>query len=78
MNRVAAVGRARTQVATVLVDMDGVLCDFEGQFLRRWREAHPAAAWIPLSERATHYVDRDPAGVYVATNSPVGRSSASS
>mmetsp|Transcript_58077 Transcript_58077/g.131311 ORF Transcript_58077/g.131311 Transcript_58077/m.131311 type:complete len:225 (+) Transcript_58077:14-688(+) len=48
----------------VLVDMDGVLCDFEAQFLGRWRSAYPDARWVPLAERRTHYVDMDPSGAY--------------
>merc|ERR1719373_1276723 len=48
----------------VLVDMDGVLSDFESQFLEKWRETYPEAAWLPLDRRRTHYVDKDPSGVY--------------
>uniref|UniRef100_A0A7S0FI16 Uncharacterized protein n=1 Tax=Pyrodinium bahamense TaxID=73915 RepID=A0A7S0FI16_9DINO len=57
-------GEACELPRTVLVDMDGVLCDFEAQFLRRWRDAHPEAAWLPEAQRRTHYVDKDPSGVY--------------
>lgn len=49
---------------TILVDMDGVVCDFEAQFLQCWRSAYPDAGWIPVEQRRTHYVDRDPSGVY--------------
>uniref|UniRef100_A0A7S2FHD2 Uncharacterized protein n=1 Tax=Alexandrium andersonii TaxID=327968 RepID=A0A7S2FHD2_9DINO len=48
----------------VLLDMDGVIADFELQFLRRWREVHPDAEWIHVEERRAHYVDMDPSGVY--------------
>mmetsp|Transcript_38563 Transcript_38563/g.120455 ORF Transcript_38563/g.120455 Transcript_38563/m.120455 type:complete len:245 (-) Transcript_38563:27-761(-) len=48
----------------VLVDMDGVIADFELQFLQRWREAHPEASWISREDRRAHYVDMDPSGVY--------------
>ncbi|MGH0147215.1 UNVERIFIED_CONTAM: hypothetical protein FKN15_052797 [Acipenser sinensis] len=35
----------------VLVDMDGVLADFEGALLRKYRERYPREAFIELSER---------------------------
>merc|ERR1712032_1374636 len=35
-----------------------------GQFLCKWREAHPEAQWIPVEERKHHYVDCDPSNVY--------------
>jgi len=38
------------------VDMDGVLSDFESEFLQRWRERHPDKYYIPLEERTTMYV----------------------
>jgi 5'-nucleotidase len=53
----------------VLVDMDGVLADFETQFLSKWREAYPKESWVALDERKTHYVDMDPSGVYDSTRS---------
>ena len=40
----------------ILVDMDGVLCDFDGEFLKRWRERHPDKFYVPLEERTTFYV----------------------
>jgi len=40
----------------ILVDMDGVLSDFEGEFLKRWLERHPDKYYIPLEERTTMYV----------------------
>ena len=40
----------------ILVDMDGVLADFESEFLKRWRERHPDKYYIPLEERTTMYV----------------------
>mmetsp|Transcript_149008 Transcript_149008/g.285472 ORF Transcript_149008/g.285472 Transcript_149008/m.285472 type:complete len:210 (+) Transcript_149008:85-714(+) len=48
----------------VLVDMDGVICDFEAQFLQRWRKTHPSARWIPTEARTSHYVDQDASGAY--------------
>lgn len=44
---------AMMPVRTILVDMDGVLADFEGMFLARWRERHPSAPWVaPEARRA--------------------------
>ena len=40
----------------VLVDMDGVLCDFEGYFLQKYRETFPEFPYIPLEERNTFYL----------------------
>ncbi len=40
----------------VLVDMDGVLCDFEGSFLQMFKEKYPNSPHIPLEERKTFYV----------------------
>eukprot|EP00449_Zooxanthella_nutricula_P032973 CAMPEP_0198488248 /NCGR_PEP_ID=MMETSP1462-20131121/626_1 /TAXON_ID=1333877 /ORGANISM="Brandtodinium nutriculum, Strain RCC3387" /LENGTH=237 /DNA_ID=CAMNT_0044216703 /DNA_START=1 /DNA_END=710 /DNA_ORIENTATION=- len=51
-------------IRTVLVDMDGVLCDFERHFLGRWRAAHPEREWIPPEARRSHAMDHDPRGVY--------------
>jgi 5'-nucleotidase len=36
--------------------MDGVIADFDGEFLKRWRERHPEKLYIPLEERTTFYV----------------------
>ncbi|MBI3168580.1 MAG: 5'-3'-deoxyribonucleotidase [Chloroflexi bacterium] len=40
----------------ILIDMDGVISDFDGKFLKRWRERHPEKLYIPLEERTTFYV----------------------
>lgn len=40
----------------ILIDMDGVISDFDGEFLKRWRERHPEKLYIPLDERTTFYV----------------------
>jgi 5'-nucleotidase len=40
----------------ILIDMDGVIADFEGDFLRRWIELHPEKSFIPLEERKGFYV----------------------
>ena len=41
----------------VLVDMDGVLCDFEGHFLKLFRYQYPDDPFIPLESRNTFYLD---------------------
>jgi 5'-nucleotidase len=40
----------------ILIDMDGVISDFDGEFLKRWRERHPEKFYIPMSERTAFYV----------------------
>lgn len=40
----------------ILVDMDGVITDFDGEFLQRWRKRHPDKFYIPLAERTLFYV----------------------
>lgn len=40
----------------ILVDMDGVLADFEGHFLARWAAEHPDKPAIPREERTTFYI----------------------
>ena len=40
----------------ILIDMDGVLSDFDGEFLKRWRERYPDKFYIPLAERTTFYI----------------------
>lgn len=40
----------------VLIDMDGVISDFDKEFLQRWRERHPDKPYVPLNERNTFYV----------------------
>lgn len=39
----------------VLVDMDGVLADFEQGFLNMWRAKHPDLFYVPVEERNTFY-----------------------
>lgn len=41
---------------TVLVDMDGVLADFEGGFRRRWRRRYPERPQLPSGERACYRI----------------------
>ncbi|HSG45878.1 MAG TPA: hypothetical protein VLA72_22285 [Anaerolineales bacterium] len=38
--------------------MDGVIADFDGEFLKRWRECYPDKFFVPLEERTTFYVRR--------------------
>ncbi len=40
----------------ILIDMDGVIADFDREFLQKWRTRHPDKYYIPLEERATFYV----------------------
>ncbi len=40
----------------ILVDMDGVLADFDAEFLQRWRARHPNKLYVPVEERTTFYV----------------------
>ena len=40
----------------ILVDMDDVLADFDGEFLKRWRARHPEKMFVPLEERKIFYV----------------------
>ena len=46
----------------ILVDMDGVLADYEGGFLKLWRTQHAEKPFIPIEQRTTFYVaDQYPA-----------------
>ncbi len=40
----------------ILIDMDGVIADFDQEFLKRWRTRHPDKLYIPLEERSTFYL----------------------
>jgi 5'-nucleotidase len=40
----------------ILVDMDGVIADFDGEFIKRWRERYPDKPYIPMHERTMFYV----------------------
>lgn len=40
----------------ILIDMDGVIADFDQEFLRRWRERHPNELYIPTERRTQFYV----------------------
>ena len=41
----------------VLLDMDQVLCDFEGAFLESFREKFPDEPCIELADRRTFYLN---------------------
>lgn len=40
----------------ILVDMDGVLADFEGGFLKRYRARYPSEPYITLGDRRGFWV----------------------
>ena len=40
----------------ILIDMDGVLSDFDGEFLKRWRERYPDKFYVPWEGRTAFYV----------------------
>ena len=51
----AGAGR-RSRPLRILVDMDGVLCDFEGHFCQKFQDKYPGLPFIPLTERKTFYL----------------------
>ena len=40
----------------ILIDMDGVIADFEVGFLNHWRRSHPDKPYVPLEQRNTFFV----------------------
>jgi 5'-nucleotidase len=40
----------------ILVDMDGVLADFERGFLKIWKQEHPNKTYIPIEDRNVFYI----------------------
>jgi 5'-nucleotidase len=42
----------------ILIDMDGVLSDFDGEFLKRWRDRYPDNFYVPIEKRTTFYVSK--------------------
>lgn len=50
----------------ILVDMDGVIADFEAGFLREWQRQYPERGFIPLDQRTTFYIrEQYPASVFI-------------
>ncbi len=43
----------------ILVDLDGPLADFEGEFLKRWQEQFPNEFFIPLEQRKAFFLNDD-------------------
>lgn len=41
----------------ILVDLDGPLANFEGEFLKRWRQQFPNEFFIPLEKRRTFFLN---------------------
>lgn len=40
----------------ILIDMDGVIADFENTFIARWIRLHPDKEYIPIYRRNTHRI----------------------
>lgn len=40
----------------ILVDMDGVIADFEGDFIRLWKAEHPDKEYIDIKDRQGFYL----------------------
>jgi 5'-nucleotidase len=40
----------------ILIDMDGVIADFENAFLARWIKLYPDKEYIPVDKRTTHRI----------------------
>lgn len=40
----------------VLVDLDGVMADFDGHFLTKWKQTYPEEPFIALEDRKTFYL----------------------
>jgi len=46
-------------MSNILVDLDGVIADFEHGFLTEWRKKYPEEKLIPIEERKTFYILED-------------------
>ena len=40
----------------ILIDMDGVISDYDQEFLQRWRSCHADKFYVPVEKRSTFYV----------------------
>ena len=40
----------------ILIDMDGVLADFESGFLKLWKAEHPDKPFVPIEQRKTFFI----------------------
>lgn len=69
--------RASSRALRVLVDMDGVLADFEGGFLRKFRARFPDLPFVALEDRRGFWVSeqygRLQPGLSVSTSRPRSR-----
>lgn len=69
--------RASSRALRVLVDMDGVLADFEGGFLRKFRARFPDLPFVALEDRRGFWVSeqygRLQPGLSVSTRRPRSR-----
>lgn len=69
--------RASGRALRVLVDMDGVLADFEGGFLRKFRARFPDLPFVALEDRRGFWVSeqygRLQPGLSVSTRRPRSR-----
>jgi 5'-nucleotidase len=43
----------------ILVDQDGVLADFDGEFLRRWQRMYPNLPYVQLEQRTGFFISDD-------------------
>jgi 5'-nucleotidase len=43
----------------ILIDMDDVLADFDGEFYRRWNTKHPERKIVPPEERKCFYIKEE-------------------